>query len=41
MPGETIKILRKETGEKQYSFEGINMTGDSSAFRGKIDFRGM
>jgi acyl-ACP thioesterase len=37
-PLETIRILRNQTGEKQYSFEGINLGADTTAFRGKIAF---
>jgi acyl-ACP thioesterase len=38
MPNETIEIMREEISEKNFIFEGKNMTSNSIAFRGKIGF---
>ena len=38
MPGETIQLVRKANDEKSFSFEGINKTHKSIAFRGYIAF---
>jgi len=38
MPGDTIKIIRNNTNDFQYCFEGTNLLNKTVAFRGKIDF---
>ncbi len=38
MPGDTIKLIRNNTGDSQYCFEGTNLLNKTVAFRGKIDF---
>ena len=37
-PGETIRIVRNQTGANSYCFEGINLSRDNTAFRGAITF---
>lgn len=36
--GETIRIIRNQTGANSYYFEGINLSRDNTAFRGAITF---
>jgi len=38
MPGDSINIIRSQTKDSQYCFEGTNMLYKTVAFRGKIDF---
>lgn len=38
MPGDSINIIRSNTNDLQYSFEGTNLIHKTVAFRGKIDF---
>lgn len=38
MPNEALRLLRKEAGEQQYSFEGTNTSAETKAFRGEIGF---
>ena len=38
MPGDSINIIRCNTDELQYCFEGTNLLHKTVAFRGKIDF---
>jgi len=38
MPGDSINIIRNNTNDLQYSFEGTNLMHKTVAFRGKIDF---
>jgi len=38
MLGETIRIVRKQINEKSFQFEGTNLSNNTTAFRGKIDF---
>lgn len=38
MPGDSITIIRSNTNELQFCFEGTNLLHKTVAFRGKIDF---
>jgi acyl-ACP thioesterase len=38
MPGDSINIIRSNTNDSQYCFEGTNLLHNTVAFRGKIDF---
>ncbi|HYW96184.1 MAG TPA: hypothetical protein VE870_11385, partial [Bacteroidales bacterium] len=38
MPGETIRIERQQPNENEFHFEGTNLSNQTSAFRGRIDF---
>jgi len=38
MPGETIRLLRKQNNEKHYLFEGINADNNANAFRASVEF---
>ncbi|HCT71393.1 MAG TPA: hypothetical protein DF409_10595 [Bacteroidales bacterium] len=37
-PGETIRIVRNQTGANSYCFEGFNLSREITAFRGAITF---
>ena len=37
-PGETIRIVRNQTGANSYCFEGFNLCREITAFRGAITF---
>ncbi len=38
MPGDSINIIRHNTSDSEYFFEGTNLLHKTVAFRGKIDF---
>jgi acyl-ACP thioesterase len=38
MPGDSINIIRSQTQDSQFCFEGTNLLNKTVAFRGKIDF---
>jgi medium-chain acyl-[acyl-carrier-protein] hydrolase len=38
MPGETIKLIRQQGIDGQFFFEGINVSNNTNAFRGRIEF---
>lgn len=38
MPGEAIRIMRSEGPEGCIHFEGTNLTSNTNAFRGKVEF---
>jgi medium-chain acyl-[acyl-carrier-protein] hydrolase len=40
MPGETLKFVRLQTRDNEYSFEVANINTGINAFRGKVEFVG-
>ncbi len=38
MIGDKIQLIKSQTADNQFSFEGINLTKNTNAFRAKIDF---
>ncbi len=40
MPGETIRIERVQENPDEFHFEGTNLSSNTAAFRGRIDFGG-
>lgn len=38
MPGETIRLRRKQGNNNQYQFDGLNLNNGTNAFRASIEF---